>query len=574
VASAPPATDAITQQLVANALASVADEMATTIFRTAHSTVVRDGMDFSAAICNAAGDTVAQAVTIPFHLGSIPTAMESLLSHYGDRLRPGDVYALNDPFDGGMHLQDIFVFKPVFLEEALIGFACATAHHGDIGGRLPGSSACDNTEIFQEGIRLPWLRLYAEGEPVEDVFKIICANVRIPRMTLGDLGAQVAACSVAERGLRELAERHGGERLAALMDALVEHTERLVRLEIAGWPDGSAEFTDYLDSDGIEPREVPIHVRVTIEGDEVTVDFSDAAPMVRGALNSTRSFVAAAVYQVIRSALAVEVPNTAGAIRPVNVITKPGTIAEVVMPAASSMRGVTGFRIVDAVAGALAQLLPDRIPAAGEGGNSIAVFGSHREDGERFVYYELVTGTWGGTPENDGNDGLSNPAATASNIPVEVAESEFPIVIERYGLVPDTGGAGRFRGGLALERSWRCLTPDTSLVVRSDRQLHAPYGLAGGSGGACSENVLRRPDGSAERLAPMFSTTIQAGDVFHHRTAGGGGFGDPRERAPEAVAADVRDGKVSVGAAREQYGVVVRDGEVDEAATVSERGRR
>ena len=574
MASAPPATDPITQQLVANALASVADEMATTIFRTAHSTVVRDGMDFSAAICNAHGDTVAQAVTIPFHLGSIPTAMESLLSHYGERLRPGDVYALNDPFDGGMHLQDIFVFKPVFLDEALIGFACATAHHGDIGGRLPGSSACDNTEIFQEGIRLPWLRLYAEGEPVEDVFKIICANVRIPRMTLGDLGAQVAACSVAERGLLELARRHGGQRLAALMDALVEHTERLVRLEIAGWPDGSAEFTDYLDSDGIEPREVPIHVRVTIEGDEVTADFSDAAPMVRGALNSTRSFVAAAVYQVIRSALTVEVPNTAGANRPVNVITKPGTILDVVMPGASSMRGVTGFRIVDAVAGALAQLLPDRIPAAGEGGNSIAVFGSRREDGERFVYYELVTGTWGGTPENDGNDGLSNPAATASNIPVEVAESEFPIVIERYGLVPDTGGAGRFRGGLALERSWRCLTPDTSLVVRSDRQLHAPYGLAGGSVGGCSENVLHRPDGSEERLAPMFSTTIQAGDVFHHRTAGGGGFGDPRERAPEAVAADVRDGKVSVGAALEQYGVVVRDGEVDEAATVSARGRR
>ncbi len=554
MASATTTADPITQQIVANALASVADEMATTIFRTAHSTVVRDGMDFSAAICDAAGDTVAQAVTIPFHLGSIPTAMESLLDHYGDRLRPGDIYVLNDPFDGGMHLQDIFVFKPVFVGVEPIGFACATAHHGDIGGRLPGSSACDNTEIFQEGIRLPWLRLYSEGEPVEDVLKIICANVRIPRMTLGDLGAQVAACSVAERGLQELAERYGATRLATLMDALIGHTERLVRHEIAGWPDGSAEFTDYLDSDGIEPREVPIHVRVTIEGDEVTADFSASAPVVRGSLNSTRSFVAAAVYQSIRAALTVEVPNTAGAFRPVNVITKPGTITEVTMPAASSMRGVTGFRIVDAVAGALAQLIPSRIPAAGEGGNSIAVFGGKRDDGEPFVYYELVTGTWGGTPEGDGNDGVSNPAATASNIPVEVAESEFPIVIERYGLVPDTGGAGRFRGGLAIERSWRCLTPDTSLVVRSDRQLHAPYGLAGGGGGACSANVLRHPDGSEERLPPMFSTTIQPGDVFHHRTAGGGGFGDPSERDPEAVAEDVLDGKVSVEAAHRLYG--------------------
>ncbi len=554
MARAPVALDPITQQIVANALASIADEMATTIFRTAHSTVVRDGMDFSAAVCNAAGDTVAQAVTIPFHLGSIPTAMEALLSHYGEDLAPGDVYLLNDPFDGGMHLQDLFVFKPVFHEGELIGFACATAHHGDIGGRLPGSSACDNTEIFQEGIRLPWLRLYAGGEPVEDVFKIICANVRIPRMTLGDLGAQVAACSVAERGLQELAERYGPERLAALQEALIDHTERLVRHEIAGWPDGSAEFTDYLDSDGVETRDVPIHVRVTIDGDEVTADFSESSPMVAGSLNSTRSFVAAAVYQAIRAALRIEVPNTAGAFRPVNLVTRPGTIAEVVMPAASSMRGVTGFRIVDAVAGALAQLLPGEIAAAGEGGNSIAVFGSKRTDGERFVYYELVTGTWGATPENDGNDGLSNPAATASNIPVEVAESEFPIVIERYGLVPDTGGAGRFRGGLAIERSWRCLTPDTSLVVRSDRQRHAPWGLAGGGDGACSENLLRRADGSEERLPPMFSTVIGPGDTFHHRTAGGGGFGDPGQRDPEAIAADVRDGKLSEAAARDLYG--------------------
>jgi N-methylhydantoinase B/oxoprolinase/acetone carboxylase alpha subunit len=189
------------------------------------------------------------------------------------------------------------------------------------------------------------------------------------------------------------------------------------------------------------------------------------------------------------------------------------------------------------------------------------------------VFYELITGTWGGTPEADGNDGLSNPAATASNIPVEVAESEFPIVIERYGLVPDSGGAGRFRGGLAIERAWRCLTPDTSLVVRSDRQLHAPYGLAGGEDGGRSANVLRHADGREERLPPMFSTVIQPGDVFHHRTAGGGGFGDPLERSPDAVAADVRDGKVSVEAARRCYGVVVRNGEADHAATAAERER-
>jgi N-methylhydantoinase B len=567
--------DPVTQEIVANALASIADEMATTIFRTAHSTVVRDGMDFSAALCDARGETVAQAVSVPFHLGSLPVAMEKLLARYGDELRPGDVYVMNDPFDGGIHLQDVFVFKPVFSGETLVGFAATTAHHGDVGGRLPGSSACDNTEIFQEGIRLPWLRLYAEGEPVEDVFKIISANVRIPRMTLGDLGAQVAACSVAERSLLALVERYGVERLQALMGALVEHTERLVRSEIASWPDGSASFVDYLDSDGIERVDVPIHVTVTIAGDEVIADFSESSPMVRGALNSTRSFIQAVVYQAIRAALSVEVPNTSGAFRPITVVTRPGTIAEVVMPGASSMRGVTGFRAFDAVNGALAQLIPDRIAAAGEGGNTLAIFGAERPTGERFVYYELVTGTWGATPEGDGNDGLANPCSVAANIPVEVAESEYPILVERYGLVPDTGGAGRYRGGLAIERAWRCLTDDTSLIVRSDRRAHPPYGLHGGRPGAPSLNVLRRPDGSEEELPSMFSTTIGAGEVFYHRIAGGGGYGDPLERDPAAVAADVAQEKVSVRAALEEYGVVLRpDGSVDEEATREERNAR
>ncbi len=549
------AADPVTQQIVSNALASIADEMATTIFRTAHSTVVRDGMDFSAALCSPTGETVAQAVTVPFHLGSVPHAMTTLLAKWGERMRPGDVFVMNDPFDGGIHLQDIFVFKPVYLDGRLIGFATTTAHHGDVGGRLPGSAACDNTEIFQEGIRLPWLRLFDRGEPVEALFEVIRANVRIPRMTLGDLGAQIAATSVAERALQELARRYGPDALAGLMAGLIDHTERLVRQAIAAWPDGTATFTDYLDSDGIERRDVPIVATVTIAGDELTVDLRESSAMVAGSLNSTRSFIQACVYQAVLSALEVEVPNTAGAFRPVHVLTRPGTIAEVVMPGASSMRGVTGFRAVDAINGALAQLVPGRVGAAGEGGNTLAVFGAERPDGAgRFIFYELVVGTWGGTPTGDGNDGLTNPASLAANIPIEVAESEFPILIERYGLVPDSGGAGRHRGGLAVERAWRCLTHSTSLIVRSDRAAHPPYGLAGGAAGAVSSNLLVHPDGSEETLPSMFSTTIAAGDLLVHRTAGGGGWGDPAERDPAAVRDDVLDGKVSASAALRDYG--------------------
>ena len=258
-------------------------------------------------------------------------------------------------------------------------------------------------------------------------------------------------------------------------------------------------------------------------------------------------------------------------------LTKPGTIAHVVMPGASSMRGVTGFRALDAVNGALAQLVPARVGAAGEGGNTLAVFGADRPDGSgRFIFYELVVGTWGGTPAGDGNDGVTNPASLAANIPVEVAESEFPITIERYGLVPDSGGAGRHRGGLAVERVWRCETPETSLIIRSDRSAHPPYGLAGGRPGTLSSNLLVRPDGSRVELPSMVSTTIGDGDVYAHRMAGGGGWGDPLEREPERVAADVADGKVSAAAALADYGVVVgEDGTLDADRTRAERdGRR
>jgi len=557
----------IARRLVANALETAADEMATTIFRTAHSAVVRDAMDFSAALCGPTGETVAQAVTIPLQLGSIPNAMETLFERFGDRLRPGDVYIVNDPFDGASHPPDIFVVKPSFEGETLLGFAVTIAHHGDIGGRVPGSCACDSTEVFQEGLRLPWIRLYAEGEPVEDVFNVIRANVRIPRELIGDLSAQVAACHIGDRSLQALARRHGPGPLATLMADLLDHTEQLLRGEIASWPDGTTTFTDYIDSDGIDVCDVPLNVKLTVRGDELIADFSDSAPMVRGALNCTPSFAQAAVYHTVMAASAIEIPRTAGATRPITVITKPGTVTHVVMPGASSMRGITGYRLSDVMNGALAQLIPDRVPAAGEGGSTLAFF-TGRVEGEPFVYSELVVGTWGGRPVADGNDGLANPCASMANIPVELAESDWPIMIERYGLVTDSGGAGRYRGGLAVERVWRVLVPDTAVHVRSDRQVHRPYGLAGGLEGGGSSNLLFRADGTLERMPPMFVADLQLGDVFHHRMPGGGGWGKPFEREPEAVAQDVLDEKISVAAARELYGVVLeRDGAIDETAT-------
>ena len=326
--------------------------------------------------------------------------------------------------------------------------------------------------------------------------------------------------------------------------------------------------------DGVDETRVRLQVKVTVEGGTLTADFTGSDAQVRGALNCTRSFTVSAVALCVRCALREDVPNTAGMFKPLNIIAPPGTVTNVVMPGASSMRGVTGFRLVDTLFGALAGILPDRIPAAGEGGNTLVVIGGQREDRSPYVYYELLSGTWGARPDRDGNDGLCNPANVASNIPIEQAESEYPVRINRYGLVKDSGGAGKFRGGLGLEREWTLLSGETHLAIRSDRRKHLPYGLYGGGEGAGSINLLHDGDGE-RRLPVMISTTMKEGQVLYHRQAGGGGWGDPLDRAPGAVARDVRNDKVGLQAAREQYGVVIDEEtmEVDQEATAALRRR-
>jgi N-methylhydantoinase B len=548
--------DAITREIMQNALASAADEMSMALYRTAYSTIVRDCLDYSTSLCNARGEMIAQGVTIPLHLGSVPFAMTALFKKFEDDMDPGDVFILNDPFDGGMHIPDIFIVRPIFWEGERVAFAVSTAHHLDLGGRLPGSSACDNTEIFQEGIRIPWLKLYRKGEPDESIYSLIRANVRVPHMTIGDLRAQLAACHIGERAVHTLIERYGLETFVAGADDLIDYTERLVRAEIQTWPDGSHEFTDYLDSDGVGGPRVKVHVKVTVTGDQLTADFTGTAPQVRGAINSTLSFTAAVVALCVRSVMKEEIPNTEGMFRPLKIIAPEGTLVNVSMPGASSMRGVTGFRVTDTVFGALAGLLPDRVLAAGEGGNTLVIIGGQREDRSPYVFYELLSGTWGARPDRDGNDGLCNPANVASNIPIEQAECEYPVRVQQYGLLEDSGGAGTFRGGMGIVREWQLLEGEAHLAIRSDRRDHLPYGLYGGKPASGSINVLRHSE-EEEVLPTMISTTMKAGEVIYHRQAGGGGWGDPLERNPKAVAKDVKNGRVSVGKAREAYGVVL-----------------
>ena len=561
--------DPITREIVQNALAAAADEMALALYRTAYSTVVRDCLDYSTSLCDGDGDMIAQGVTIPLHLGAVPYAMETLFEKFGDDMDPGDVFILNDPFGGGMHVPDIFIVKPIFWENRRIAFAVSTAHHLDLGGRLPGSSACDNTEIFHDGLRIPWLKLYRRGEPDEAFYTLLRANVRVPHMTLGDLNAQLSACHIGERGIIELVERYGVETFVACAADLIDYTERLVRAEIASWPDGSHTFVDYLDSDGVGGPRVKLQVTMTVAGDSLTADFTGTDPQAPGAINNSLSFTASVATLCVRSVFKEAIPNTAGMFRPIEIITEPGTVVHGVMPAASSMRGITGFRLVDVVFGALAGILPDRVLAAGEGGNSLVIIGGEDENRAPYVYFELMSGTWGGRPDRDGNDGLCNPANVASNIPVEQAECEYPIRIDRYGFVDDSGGAGKYRGGLALERSWTLLKGDAHLAIRSDRRDHPPYGLYGGSSGTPSNTILHRGD-SEEVLPTMISTRLLADEQVYHRQASGGGWGDPFERAADAVARDVWNDKVSVETARDQYGVVIDP----ETATVNEKATK
>jgi N-methylhydantoinase B/oxoprolinase/acetone carboxylase alpha subunit len=346
----------------------------------------------------------------------------------------------------------------------------------------------------------------------------------------------------------------------------------LIRSEISTWPDGSYTFTDYMDSDGVNGPAVTIKVTITIDGDSLTADFTGSSPQVAGAINSTRSFVISCVALCIRSVLKVPVPNTVGIFKPLNVITPPGTIVNVEMPGASTMRGVTGFRIVDAVFGALAGLLPDRVFAASEGGNSLIIIGGQDGHKNNYVFMELFSGTWGARPTRDGNDGLCNIANVASNIPVEQAECEYPIFINYYGFVTDSGGIGKYRGGLAIEREWTSLANEADLVIRSDRRDHPPYGLNGGGTGMPSMSYLyHKINGEymSETLPVMISTKMQKGDRIYHRIAGGGGHGNPFERSIELIKDDILNGKVSKEAAQRDYGVVFdfKTGQIDIAAT-------
>ena len=571
-----PDIDRIDFELFKSALFATADEMAVTVCRTTYSGVLRDNMDFSTSIADPRGDVVAQGLTLPMHLGSVRTALAAVLARYGSDMREGDVYALNDPFEGGMHLPDIFMFKPVFVEGQRAGFACCTAHQTDIGGRVPGSNAADSTEIYQEGLRIPPMKLEDGGVPNDTLWRMIERNVRVPVQVFGDLRAQLAACEIGEREIRAQVARYGLGAVRVMMREMLDYTERMTRAALRHFPDGEYDFEDWIDDDGVDFGQ-PIRLFVTVQklGERIAFDWSGSSPQVRGAINATLSVTRATSFTAIRSILPPDIPNNDGTFRVVEVNAPPGSIANMELPGACAARGLTGFRMLDCAFGALAKMAPDKVCAASDGGNVGISVGGYRADRSPFIYVDFTCGTWGGRPFSDGLEGNSSLLANMAAQSAEVSELENPVEILGNELVTDACGAGRFRGGAPFYRDYRISEEEAVVQVRSDRQTHRPYGLYGGKPGAPGEVVLN-PGAEARTLPSKVTMTCRRGDVVRWVLPGGGGWGDPLEREPQRVLRDVRNELVSPATAEREYGVVIdiERWRVDEAATARLREQR
>lgn len=574
----PEGLDPVTLEVIRNRFDVIAEEMEIILLKAAHSAIVKEALDASAAIFDAAGQTMAQAAAIPAHLGMLVASVRRAAETYPDGVaRPGDVYIINDPYDGGTHLPDVTVVVPVFHRGRLVAFAATMAHHQDIGGKTPGSTPPDAGEIFAEGLRIPLMKLYAGGEPNDTFFKFLRANVRVPEMFEGDLGAQIAAGRTGARRLVELFDEFGADVVPLAVEQLMDYAERLTRLGIEQIPDGEYSFEDYLDDDAMGSPPVRIRASITVRGSSFKVDFSGTSRQVRGALNCVPASTMAAVYYVIRAITDSTIPNNGGCYRPIEAYLPPGSLVNPNPPAPVSARTITFKRIADVLFGALAPAIPERVVAASNGQNNIMYVGGIDPASERpFVGFIGVpwSGGMGARPDKDGIDVIETDLTNCLTYPTEACESDLPMRLRFLRLWPDSGGAGRFRGGLGYEAEVEWLRGEVTCSMRRDRHVYGPWGLFGGRAAPPCRTVLVHPDGSREEIPSKKVFTIGAGDVLRIWTTGGGGYGDPLERPAETVLADVRDGRVSAEGARRDYGVVVAAGELDHAATENLRATR
>jgi N-methylhydantoinase B/oxoprolinase/acetone carboxylase alpha subunit len=534
-------------EVIRNALTAAAAEMDVTIWRTSRSTIVRELLDYSTAVFDADGDNLAQSARIPSHLNSMTHALRTLLAEYvkPEAWEEGDVVIFNDPYCGGQHLPDILAFRPVFHEGRRIAFVGTLCHHIDVGGLAAGSYAAKALEIFQEGLRIPPVKLIARGQRNEAVFAMIRQNVRKPDLLLGDLASQLASLEVGAAAIGRLARRFGADAVVEAGRRILAMSDAGMRATIARMPDGTYEFEDFLDDDGIElGKRIRLHVKLTIAGDEAVVDVSGCSPQAAGPVNATLASTNAAVMFALMCCADPSLHMSAGCYRPIRVIAPEGLVVNARHPAPVAHRIAATHRLLNAMMGALHQAVPDMIPAAYYGNSYVTTFQTVAETGAREVLVEIEIGGSGAHPAKDGVNALASGMHNNANIPVEMIEAQLPLTVLRYALRDGSGGAGEYRGGLGLVREWRVDSPRCFFTANMDRFDHAPYGLAGGGPAAKGVLALTR-DGRESPIPPKTDNLpLRRGDVVRLETSGGGGYGPPGARSAEAQEQDRRRGYV------------------------------
>ena len=554
--------DPATFQVVKNALYAAAEEMKVVLAKTAYSPLLKVAGDYSCGLFDVDGEMVAQGPDLPIHLGSMPLAVKAVIRAFDD-IADGDVFIHNDPYYGGSHLPDVNVVTPAFHEGRLLGFACVRAHWPDIGSGTPGSYGAA-TEIYGEGLRLPPVRLCAAGVWNRDVEQIIFTNVRTPDERRGDLRAQIAANLRGTTRLGELAQKYSAPLLLSIMREVMDYSERMMRAALAALPDGTSRFEDFCDGDGIleegEKEDAPfwIRMRVTKKGDRLLVDFTGTDRQVPGPMNAPLTVTASGIYTAVKMIADPRdlVPPNSGCWRPVSLVAEPATVVNALAPAPVVYANhEISHRVADMLFGAFARLAPDRVMACSQGTSAILTLGGvdYRTNG-RYVSYETIKGGLGARPTKDGVNGMSSGISNTMNTPIEILEMSFPVLVERYEIVADTGGPGRYRGGCGVERVWQVRGGSTQASVCLERTRSAPFGLAGGGAGGPGRVTVVGPDGVERDVAGKGAFTAPPGSRIALRAPGSGGFGPPAERDVARLADDVVNGYVSLDAARSAYG--------------------
>jgi N-methylhydantoinase B len=551
--------DLISLEVFHNGICSITDETFVALMRSAYSTNIKERCDHSTALMDRNGRLVAQAQgSLPIHLGSMLGLMQALLAKFPtNEIHDGDIFVGNDPHvAGGTHLPDVNLAMPIFLDGRLVAFMCCIAHHADMGGMAPGSMAGGMTEIYQEGLRIPPVKLFKRGEIVQDIFDLLLLNVRIPEERRGDYFAQVAACRLGERRFKELAASYSIAQIGNAFDDILARTEKRLRAAIASIPDGTYHFTDYMDDDGVGTSDIKVAVSIAVKGDRMTIDFAGTAAQVAGNINATLNATMAAVSYCLKALFDPDVPNNQGVIAAVDIVAEPGTAVNATFPAAVASRAHICQRIIDAIIGALAPAVPQAAVGAANGANTTAVFSGVDPRLKRpYVYLETLGGGFGGRATKDGKDGVQVHITNTSNLPVEAIELEYPLIVESYGLIEDSGGPGKYRGGMGLRRVIRPVGHTSLFSGTGERFRHRPWGIFGGQPGKAGRFLLIDKDGREKLLdGKAAGVTFGPDQRIAIETPGAGGYGLPAERVPEAVRRDVDSGKFSRAFVDREYG--------------------